>query len=128
MQVRVRRDANEQLVLAHVYNRLSNLVSTLTIQIFKDDWTRASTYSFMGSNPAFPSNYNYTGPSLLPGRVPSPTQDFSMASPASSYKQSVQGHMDWTAQGHQSSDQGHGHSHSQDHGHSHGSGGYKSHW
>ncbi|ESO92055.1 hypothetical protein LOTGIDRAFT_82870, partial [Lottia gigantea] len=40
VQVRVRRDADEQLVLAHVYSRLSNLVSLLTIQIFKDDWTR----------------------------------------------------------------------------------------
>ncbi|KAK2921545.1 zinc transporter 6 [Channa argus] len=38
--VRIRRDANEQLVLAHVSNRLLPLVSTLTIQIFKDDWTR----------------------------------------------------------------------------------------
>ncbi|KAF3707910.1 Zinc transporter 6 [Channa argus] len=38
--VRIRRYANEQLVLAHVSNRLLPLVSTLTIQIFKDDWTR----------------------------------------------------------------------------------------
>uniref|UniRef100_A0A672FFC8 Solute carrier family 30 member 6 n=2 Tax=Salarias fasciatus TaxID=181472 RepID=A0A672FFC8_SALFA len=38
--VRIRRDANEQLVLAHVTNRLLPLVSTLTVQIFKDDWTR----------------------------------------------------------------------------------------
>lgn len=38
--VRIRRDANEQLVLAHVTNRLMPLVSTLTVQIFKDDWTR----------------------------------------------------------------------------------------
>ncbi|XP_077469671.1 zinc transporter 6 [Stigmatopora argus] len=38
--VRIRRDANEQLVLAHVTNRLLPLVSTLSVQIFKDDWTR----------------------------------------------------------------------------------------
>lgn len=38
--VRIRRDANEQLVLAHVTNRLLPLVSTLTVQIFKDDWSR----------------------------------------------------------------------------------------
>ncbi|XP_068183142.1 zinc transporter 6 [Antennarius striatus] len=38
--VRIRRDANEQLVLAHVTNRLLPLVPTLTVQIFKDDWTR----------------------------------------------------------------------------------------
>ncbi|XP_041352829.1 zinc transporter 6-A-like [Gigantopelta aegis] len=52
LQVRVRRDADEQLVLAHVFSRLSSLVSVLTIQIFKDDWTRASTYAMVGS-PAF---------------------------------------------------------------------------
>ncbi|KAM3862687.1 zinc transporter 6 [Diretmus argenteus] len=40
--VRIRRDANEQLVLAHVTNRLLPLVSTLSVQIFKDDWTRPS--------------------------------------------------------------------------------------
>lgn len=40
--MRIRRDANEQMVLAHVTNRLHTLVSTLTVQIFKDDWTRPS--------------------------------------------------------------------------------------
>ncbi|XP_077139042.1 zinc transporter 6 isoform X1 [Ranitomeya variabilis] len=40
VQVRIRRDANEQLVLAHVTNRLNTLVSTLTVQIFKDEWSR----------------------------------------------------------------------------------------
>ena len=33
MIVRVRRDANEQMVLAHVTNRLSPLVSQLTVQV-----------------------------------------------------------------------------------------------
>ncbi|KAJ8387302.1 hypothetical protein AAFF_G00157980 [Aldrovandia affinis] len=42
VHVRVRRDANEQMVLAHVTSRLSALVSTLTVQIFKDDWIRPS--------------------------------------------------------------------------------------
>uniref|UniRef100_A0A8B9JLC8 Solute carrier family 30 member 6 n=1 Tax=Astyanax mexicanus TaxID=7994 RepID=A0A8B9JLC8_ASTMX len=42
VHVRIRRDANEQMVLAHVTNRLHTLVSTLTVQIFKDDWTRPS--------------------------------------------------------------------------------------
>ncbi|XP_063048291.1 zinc transporter 6 [Engraulis encrasicolus] len=42
VHVRIRRDANEQMVLAHVTNRLHTLVSTLTIQIFKDDWIRPS--------------------------------------------------------------------------------------
>uniref|UniRef100_A0AAY5E8S3 Cation efflux protein transmembrane domain-containing protein n=2 Tax=Electrophorus electricus TaxID=8005 RepID=A0AAY5E8S3_ELEEL len=40
VHVRIRRDANEQMVLAHVTNRLHTLVSTLTVQIFKDDWSR----------------------------------------------------------------------------------------
>lgn len=38
--MRIRRDANEQMVLAHVTNRLNALVSILTVQIFKDDWIR----------------------------------------------------------------------------------------
>uniref|UniRef100_A0A673WFP9 Solute carrier family 30 member 6 n=1 Tax=Salmo trutta TaxID=8032 RepID=A0A673WFP9_SALTR len=42
VHVRIRRDANEQMVLAHVTNRLFPLVSTLTVQIFKDDWIRPS--------------------------------------------------------------------------------------
>ncbi|KAM4771650.1 zinc transporter 6 [Rhinophrynus dorsalis] len=40
VHVRIRRDANEQMVLAHVTNRLNTLVSTLTVQIFKDEWAR----------------------------------------------------------------------------------------
>ena len=80
MQVRVRRDADEQLVLAHVYNRLNNLVSRLTIQIFKDDWSRASTYtsavlgptSFSGSA----SGLGLTsGVGETPPRVASPSYD-----------------------------------------------------
>lgn len=39
IHVRVRRDANEQVVLSHLTNRLSNLVSDLTIQVFKDEWS-----------------------------------------------------------------------------------------
>lgn len=42
MHVRIRRDASEQMVLAHVTTRLHALVATLTVQIFKDDWTRPS--------------------------------------------------------------------------------------
>ncbi|XP_060501178.1 zinc transporter 6 isoform X2 [Panthera onca] len=45
VHVRIRRDANEQMVLAHVTNRLYTLVSTLTIQIFKDDWIRPALLS-----------------------------------------------------------------------------------
>ncbi|PIK62295.1 putative zinc transporter 6 [Apostichopus japonicus] len=49
LHVRVRRDADEQLVLAHVTNKLSHLVSPLTIQIIKDDWTRVSAMSSFSS-------------------------------------------------------------------------------
>ena len=42
VHVRVRRDADEQMVLAHVYHRLSNLISVLNVQIFKDDWLRSN--------------------------------------------------------------------------------------
>lgn len=45
VHVRIRRDANEQMVLAHVTSRLYTLVSTLTVQIFKDDWTRPALLS-----------------------------------------------------------------------------------
>ncbi|XP_029031692.1 zinc transporter 6 [Betta splendens] len=50
--VRIRRDANEQLVLAHVTNRLLPLISTLTVQIFKDDWTRPLLAGALTSSPS----------------------------------------------------------------------------
>lgn len=49
VHVRIRRDANEQMVLAHVTNRLYTLVSTLTVQIFKDDWIRPALVSGPGT-------------------------------------------------------------------------------
>ena len=122
VQVRVRRDADEQLVLAHVYNRLSNLVSTLTIQVFKDDWTRATSYNFMGSNPTFSQSYQYSSQS--PVRGPSPTQDLSFNSPiASPYKPLLVGQQfgDYSSAQH-SSVTGHGHSHGHSHSHEHGHG------
>uniref|UniRef100_A0A667Y9Z4 Solute carrier family 30 member 6 n=1 Tax=Myripristis murdjan TaxID=586833 RepID=A0A667Y9Z4_9TELE len=63
--VRIRRDANEQLVLAHVTNRLLPLVSTLTVQIFKDDWTRPLLSGALpSSNPS-----SFTSSSVPPGAV-----------------------------------------------------------
>jgi hypothetical protein len=44
---RFRRDADEQLVLAHVWNKLANVVQILTIHIFKDDWLHRQTHTFM---------------------------------------------------------------------------------
>ncbi|XP_070182227.1 zinc transporter 6-like, partial [Littorina saxatilis] len=81
VQVRVRRDADEQLVLAHVFHRLSNLVRVLTIQIFKDDWTRGSAYAVLGSSPFGPMSGG-TG-----GRAQSPTHEYSASHlPVSSFR------------------------------------------
>lgn len=43
------RDADEQLVLAHVWSKLANVAQILTIHIFKDDWLRHQTHTFMQS-------------------------------------------------------------------------------
>ena len=73
VHVRIRRDADEQLVLAHVVNRLSNHVSNLTVQIFKDDWTRiSSSFQILGNN-ALMSNFSTPGNS--PVRLPSSMAD-----------------------------------------------------
>ncbi|GIY29763.1 zinc transporter 6-A [Caerostris extrusa] len=42
IHVRIRRDANEQVVLSHLLNKLSSMVTDITIQIFKDEWTWSS--------------------------------------------------------------------------------------
>jgi len=39
IDVRVRRDSDVQMVLAHVYNKLSQLIGQLTIQVIKDEWS-----------------------------------------------------------------------------------------
>nr|XP_022330845.1 zinc transporter 6-A-like [Crassostrea virginica] len=131
VQVRVRRDADEQMVLAHVYNRLSNLVSQLTVQIFKDDWTRASSYNLLASS-SFPSPFPLTagtprGPSPIMdqsqrykvNRPYSPdnlSQDHRTSTPLRSSPLYGTSRLEPSYQGH--SHQGHGHSHS-GHGHSH---------
>lgn len=133
VQVRVRRDADEQMVLAHVYNRLSNLVSQLTVQIFKDDWTRASSYNLLAGS-SFPSPFPPTsGASRGPSPILDQSQRYKMnrpfsteniaqdqrtstpirASPSYGINRVEQSH-----QGHGHSHQGHGHSHL-GHGHSH---------
>lgn len=50
LHVRIRRDADEQLVLAHVWNKLAGLVQHLTVHIFKDDWMRRTTHQLVYSN------------------------------------------------------------------------------
>lgn len=54
VHVRIRRDADEQLVLAHVWHKLSGIVHHLTIHIFKDDWIRRTTHQLVYNK----SNFN----------------------------------------------------------------------
>ncbi|KAM4590713.1 zinc transporter 6 [Odontesthes bonariensis] len=91
--VRIRRDANEQLVLAHVTNRLLPLVSTLTVQIFKDDWSRPVLTGALSSPSAAPPPGTAEGyaaslpPGLLdpltstPSRLSGPPPEFSFDTP-----------------------------------------------
>ncbi|CAF4267108.1 unnamed protein product, partial [Adineta steineri] len=58
------RDADEQLVLAHVWSKLANVAQILTIHIFKDDWLRPQSHTYtqnQTTNPVIsnnPSTYN----------------------------------------------------------------------
>ncbi|PSN39912.1 Zinc transporter 6 [Blattella germanica] len=82
LQVRVRRDADEQLVLAHVVDRLSNLVSVLTVQVFKDDWAIRKT----GITHSLPN----TSSTLLPLMNSNPSTLSSSGLPISSSNSSFQ--------------------------------------
>ncbi|XP_038136204.1 zinc transporter 6-like [Cyprinodon tularosa] len=92
--VRIRRDANEQLVLAHVTNRLLPLVSTLTVQIFKDDWTRPllsgvlsspavtpPTEAYASSFPSAPGGGDFDPLTSTPSKPSSPPPEFSFDTP-----------------------------------------------
>lgn len=57
LHVRIRRDADEQLVLAHVWNKLAGLVQHLTVHIFKDDWVRRSTHQLIYSSQHLGPNF-----------------------------------------------------------------------
>ncbi|XP_048586509.1 zinc transporter 6 isoform X3 [Nematostella vectensis] len=63
LHVRIRRDANEQMVLAHVINKLSHLVSDLTIQVFKDDWIRSTSGTKLATLSSLPQTFHQS-PSL----------------------------------------------------------------
>ncbi|XP_042233924.1 zinc transporter 6-like isoform X2 [Homarus americanus] len=90
LHVRIRRDANEQMVLAHVRERLSPLVPLLTVQVFKDDWTRSSTTlqllndsaRALATSPSHSPHYvNVTYPQVYPP-TKSPTVSSSFQSQA----------------------------------------------
>ena len=72
VHVRIRRDADEQMVLAHVFNRLGNLISVLTVHIFKDDWARPSAYQILGDSSLFPASPGGVVTSAATGSPPSP--------------------------------------------------------
>lgn len=69
LHVRIRRDADEQLVLAHVWNKLAGLVQVLTVHIFKDDWIRRTTHQLV-----YNQNYMPYQPPVKPMPPPSTTQ------------------------------------------------------
>ncbi|XP_068729375.1 zinc transporter 6-like [Montipora capricornis] len=69
LHVRIRRDASEQMVLAHVTNKLSNHVTHLTVQVFKDDWIRSSSGSKLNISSLSPSLHQGTA---LPKNPSSP--------------------------------------------------------
>ncbi|KAM5293411.1 zinc transporter 6 isoform 2-T2 [Ctenodactylus gundi] len=71
VHVRIRRDANEQMVLAHVTNRLYTLVSTLTVQIFKDDWIRPA----LVSGPVAANVLNFSDHHMIPMPLLKSTDD-----------------------------------------------------
>ncbi|KAJ8392401.1 hypothetical protein AAFF_G00075260 [Aldrovandia affinis] len=88
IHVRIRRDANEQLVLAHVTSRLSALVTALTVQIFKDDWARPSLATSMhsaveyGVPPGPPKPSDEPDPlTSTPSKPSSPPPEFSFNTP-----------------------------------------------
>lgn len=61
-------------MLAHVYHRLANLVSVLTVQIFKDDWLRPSAMhlisdqALMARASAPPGNFQLSQSHLFAGQ------------------------------------------------------------
>ncbi|XP_039387961.1 zinc transporter 6 isoform X3 [Mauremys reevesii] len=94
VHVRIRRDANEQMVLAHVTNRLYTLVSTLTVQIFKDDWIRPTLTSGPIANnmlnlsdhhiipmPPLKATDNLNPVTSTPAKPSSPPPEFSFNTP-----------------------------------------------
>ncbi|XP_037986919.1 zinc transporter 6 isoform X1 [Motacilla alba alba] len=94
VHVRIRRDANEQMVLAHVTNRLYTLVSTLTVQIFKDDWIRPTLSSVPITNnilnlsdhhiipmPSLKAADNLNPVTSTPAKPSSPPPEFSFNTP-----------------------------------------------
>lgn len=62
LHVRIRRDANEQVVLSHLTNRLTNLLSDLTIQVFKDEWSWQPTSRFIRTDQSALLKYNLSSP------------------------------------------------------------------
>ncbi|TKR76731.1 hypothetical protein L596_017832 [Steinernema carpocapsae] len=96
VDVRVRRDADEQMVLSYVTEKLSNVVSILTVQVMKDATTAWSGHGYSMPDVPAPAQvgYNFNG----------------VYHEAATNCGSSNGH-------------GHSHSHDDGHGHSHSHGG-----
>ncbi|CAD5222256.1 unnamed protein product [Bursaphelenchus xylophilus] len=63
VDVRIRKDANEQLVLASVTEKLSGLVNTLTVQVLKDVTTSWNTlHAAVGPPPVPIQGYHHSTP------------------------------------------------------------------
>lgn len=107
LHVRVRRDADEQMVLAHLFDRLSNIVSVLTVQVFKDDWTRASAMQVLPPN--FSSNQKMESPPLWSVSLQS----------TSGVNVGTTEIPEHSAKHDQSQNHSHNHGHGHSHGHSH---------
>ncbi|XP_055943271.1 zinc transporter 6-like isoform X1 [Argiope bruennichi] len=90
IHVRIRRDANEQIVLSHLLNKLSSMVTDITIQIFKDEWTWSSgTRQILGDHfLKFPTgSESYSLPTTVTTSVSS-TEKEVILNPNLSYKNS----------------------------------------
>lgn len=77
IHVRIRRDADEQLVLAHVWNKLSGVIKNLTIHVFKDDWIRRTTHHLVYNQSNFNTLTNLTNSkaTLIPNKNSTKTID-----------------------------------------------------
>jgi hypothetical protein len=54
------------MVLSHVYHRLANLISVLTVQIFKDDWSRPTAFQILGDTSLLSKPVDAVAPQGVP--------------------------------------------------------------
>lgn len=87
LHVRIRRDADEQLVLAHVWHKLAGVIHHLTIHVFKDDWIRRTTHqlvysqSNLNSFSASTGNFKANSNAIQNSKHPNTDSDFVIINP-----------------------------------------------